>query len=142
MHRMTRLLVRLFRSVFATAVLILFLVAALAGYGAYTQAGGNAVTGIVVLFAGLILVIAFCGAIALQIENNDLLRRIAEAVERGALAGEGAVGRAGTPAARMRQGAGPVEPMVTRTEPVAMRADGPAAQVPPSSGRVEPVLRR
>ncbi len=136
---MTRLLVRLFRSVFSAAVLILCLGAAVAGYTAYTQAGGSAVLGAVVLAAGLILVIAFCGAIALQIENNDLLRRIAEAVERGALAGEGAAGKVG---GRARPASGPVEPVVSWIEPVAARADGPMAQVPPPGGRVEPVLRR
>lgn len=126
---MTASLSGLFRSLFPAIVLLLCLIV-LAGAGGYYFATGAALTAGALAFAGLALVAALFGLVALQIENNELLYRIAMAAEAQAWGG---------------QGAGPVEPEVEAPQAAlaATRSSVPlraAPAQPRPRGRVEPVV--
>lgn len=84
---------------------------------------------------GLVLLVAAFGLVAVQIENNALLHRIASALEDGGTdRREAPGGTDGTGSAGARAAA-PVIPLATRSEPPLRRAPRPA-------GRVEPPLSR
>lgn len=102
---MTKLMADLFRSLFATVVAVLLAGCAALGWRVYADGGSlaGAAAAVAVSVAGVVLV---SGAIALQIENNRHLRRIAETLERG-----GTAGRHGGPGSAP---GGRVEPVLRR----------------------------
>ncbi len=129
---MTASLSGLFRSLFPAIVLTLCLIV-LGGAGGYYLSTGAALTAAVLAFAGLALVIALFGLVALQIDNNELLYRIAVAVEAQGWHAE--TQEAGVPEPAMPQGATRVGAAL-RTAAVP-----PQAQPQPQPrGRVEPVV--
>lgn len=82
---MTLALASLFRKLFSALVVLQAL--AVFGLAALTYANtASAVLGVAVLLAGFVLLIASFGVVALMIENNLLLHRIATATESGARA--------------------------------------------------------
>lgn len=137
---MTASLSGLFRSLFPAIVLMLCLIV-LAGAGGYYFVTGAALTAVVLAFAGLALVVALFGLVALQIENNELLYRIAMAVEAQAWDNQPA-GIAQEPDAVMAplaSGTGvPVAAGLVATR-VGTATHAVAAQ-PQPRGRVEPVV--
>lgn len=132
---MTASLSGLFRSLFPAIVLTLCLVV-LGGAGGYYLTTGAALTAVVLAFAGLALVIALFGLVALQIENNEMLYRIAVAMEAQGWEGrdmqapqDEALADAQPPAAGL---------IATR---VGAAARGEQAEAQPRPrGRVEPVV--
>lgn len=132
---MTSTLAGAFRASFK-AIVIAFALAVLAGALGYFMAGGNALLAVVFALLGLAFLVALFGFVALQIENTELLARIAAAVE----------GQGGPPA-RMVELAD--EPAVVRARPAAaaVRAEEPALRAPAAprkpqgpQGRVEPMV--
>lgn len=128
---MTAAVASLFRRLFA-AIVLTFAVLVLVGAIGFYLASGSAFAALGIALAGLALVVALFGAVALQIESNQLLQRIAEATEaQGRQAGP-AVAAPGLVAGRA-----PLVPATSRgvAAPVVHR---PAKQ--PRQGRVEPVV--
>ena len=130
---MTSTLAGAFRASFK-AIVIAFALAVLAGAVGYSMAGGNALLAVAFAGLGLAFLVALFGFVALQIENTELLARIAAAVE----------GQGGQPA-RMVELAD--EPAVMRARPVAPRAEEPVLRAPAAprkpqgpQGRVEPTV--
>lgn len=125
---MTSSLAASFRALFpvltAAAALAILGGAALVWYSGY---GLPLALGL--LIVGLIALVACFGLVAIQIENNELLAVIAEAVSDGA-----APERTAAPPAP--RGA---EPLMLRPAAAAGAPPPPAAAAPPR-GRVEPVL--
>jgi hypothetical protein len=119
---MTSSLAASFRALFP-ALTALAALAVLGAAGLLWFAGYGLPLALGLLVGGLIVLVACFGLVAIQIENNDLLAVIAEAVVDGQAA----------PAPR---------PVETAPEPLMLR---PAAAAPPPTaaaprGRVEPVL--
>lgn len=131
---MTAAVASLFRRLFA-AIVLTFSVLVLVGAIGFYLASGSAFAALGIALAGLALVVALFGAVALQIESNQLLQRIAEATEaQGRQAGP-AVAAPGLVAGRA-----PLVPATSRgvAAPVVSR---PAEQPrQPRQGRVEPVV--
>lgn len=131
---MTSTLAASFRALFTTltvvAVLAILGASALVWYGGY-----GLVPALGLLIGGLILVVAAFGLVAIQIENNELLAVIAEALTDPAAA------RAPEAAApRPQAGA---EPLLLRPAPAPQAAPAVRARVEPAPaarGRVEPVI--
>ncbi|QLQ18327.1 MAG: hypothetical protein HZT43_06035 [Exiguobacterium profundum] len=113
---MTSTLLGAFRASFK-AIVIAFALAVLAGAVGYFMAGGNALLAVVFALLGLAFLVALFGFVALQIENTELLTRIAaavegqggpparmvEVVEEPALRGRAATPRVEEPALRARR---------------------------------------
>jgi hypothetical protein len=127
---MTASLSGLFRSLFP-AIVALFCLAVLGGAGMYMAQTGDVLLSLVLIFAGLALVVAMFGLVAVQIENNVLLERIAYALEEGVIAGS-MPDQVDAPAQVMPQGRQPQVPVAPA------RPSAPAAPAP--RGRVEPVV--
>ncbi|MFZ0097665.1 MAG: hypothetical protein WAK98_04215 [Gemmobacter sp.] len=127
---MTASLSGLFRSLFP-AIVALFCLAVLGGAGMYMAQTGDVLLSLVLVFAGLALVVAMFGLVAVQIENNVLLERIAYALEEGVIAGS-MPDEVDAPAQVMPQGRQPQVPVAPA------RPSAPAAPAP--RGRVEPVV--
>ena len=127
---MTASLSGLFRSLFP-AIVALFGLAVLGGAGMYMAQTGDVLMALVLVFAGLALVVALFGLVAVQIENNVLLERIAYALEEGLIAGDmpDALDASANVMPQARQPQVPVAPA---------RPAAPAAPAP--RGRVEPVV--
>lgn len=98
------------------------------GHGVLSAAG--------ILLLGCLWIVAAFGIVALQIENNALLHRIAEGVERGGPARPGPerseAGRPASLAAPVRAAEAGVRGSRGRVEPIlrAPRAEGPVAPEP------------
>lgn len=135
---MTHTLAGLFRSLFPAICSALALIV-LGGAGLYYLATGFAFSAIVMALGGLAALVALFGLVALQIENNDLLHRIAEAAE-GQAAGAMVrpVGGQGAPTLPAvpdeAEDLGPT--LVARRIIATPRRAQPAAAV----GRIEPVV--
>jgi hypothetical protein len=131
---MTSTLAASFRALFTTITVVAVL-AVVGTSGLLWYTGYGLVPALGLLIGGLILVVAAFGLVAIQIENNELLAVIAEALTDPAAA------RA-PEAAHFRPQAG-AEPLLLRSAPEpAPAARGrvePAAAAAPR-GRVEPVL--
>jgi hypothetical protein len=127
---MTASLSGLFRSLFP-AIVALFGLAVLGGAGMYMAQTGDVLLALVLVFAGLALVVAMFGLVAVQIENNVLLERIAYALEEGLIAGSmpDEVDASAQAMPQTRQPQVPAAPV---------RHAAPAAPAP--RGRVEPVV--
>ena len=138
---MSSSLARLFRSLFP-ALVTLFALLVLGGAGFYYMTTGNGFTAAVLAFGGLAVLVALFGLVALQIENNELLRRLAAAAEVQLRMARGQGGA--NPAQIMAAAAAAVDvPPVPAAGPVAgVRAAPMAAPRRPAGpqGRVEPVL--
>jgi hypothetical protein len=119
---MTSTLAASFRALFTTltvvAVLAVIGASALVGYAGY-----GLVPALGLLIGGLILLVAAFGLVAIQIENNELLAVIAEALTDPAAA------RAPEPA--------PLRPQAV-AEPLMLRPAAAPQAAPVSQGRVEP----
>lgn len=137
---MSSSLARLFRSLFPGLV-TLFALLVLGGAGFYYMTTGNGFTAAVLAFGGLAVLVALFGLVALQIENNELLRRLAAAAE---VQLRMARGQGGANPAQMMAAAAAVDvPPVPAAAPVAgVRAAPMATPRRPAGpqGRVEPVL--
>jgi hypothetical protein len=130
---MTSTLAASFRALFTTLTVVAVL-AVLGSAGLVWYAGYGLVPALGLLIGGLILLVAAFGLVAIQIENNELLAVIAEALT--------------DPAAARAPDAAPVRPQAV--EPLLLRpaaAPEPAAvsraKAEPAAalrGRVEPVL--
>jgi len=84
---------------------------------------------------GLVLLVAAFGLVAVQIENNALLHRIASALE------DGETGRRVAPEGT--DGTGPAGARATAPViPIAARSEPPLRRTPRPAGRVEPPLSR
>lgn len=129
---MTSTLAGAFRASFK-AIVIAFALAVLAGAVGYFMAGGNALLAVVFALLGLAFLVALFGFVALQIENTELLTRIAAAVEGQGGQTARLVDVTEEPALRGRVAA-------PRAEEPALRA--PAAPRKPQGpqGRVEPAV--
>jgi hypothetical protein len=127
---MTSTLAASFRALFTTLTVVAVL-AVLGSAGLVWYAGYGLVPALGLLIGGLILVVAAFGLVAIQIENNELLAVIAEALTDPATA------RAPEAAPLRPQGA---EPLLLRPapEPAPRARAEPVAAAP--RGRVEPVL--
>lgn len=137
---MTSTLAGAFRASFK-AIVAAFGLAVLAGAGGYVLAGGSAFLGLAFAGLGLALLVVLFGLVALQIENTELLARIALAVE-------GQDGRA----ARMIEASDEApepQPAAPQAAPraFARMAEDPAPRVAAGprkpqgpQGRVEPVV--
>jgi len=121
---MTSTLAASFRALFTTLTVLAFL-ASLGAAGLVWYTGLGLVPALGLLIGGLIVLIACFGLVAIQIENNELLAVIAEAVTEGQ--GRSAPATPPTPSE--------AEPLLLR--PVAQSAPQPA---PPPRMRVEPVV--
>lgn len=133
---MTSSLARLFSSLFP-ALVTLFCIAILGGAGLYYLNTGFAVSAIAMVIGGLAGLVALFGMVAVQLENNALLHRIAEAGEAAAM------GRLRPVAGGVAAAAEPVGLAATRAVGVPMApvaAPGPAPRKAASQARVEPVL--
>jgi hypothetical protein len=129
---MTASLSALFRSLFP-AIAALFCLAVLGGAGMYMAQTGDVLLAVVLVFAGLALVVALFGLVAVQIENNALLERIAYVLEAGAFTGS-------LPEDIDATGVMPAMPQ-TRQPQAPMAPSRPAAPATPAPrGRVEPVV--
>lgn len=117
---------RLFCALFPAMIVTLALIV-LVGAGAYYVTTGNGLTATVLALVGVALLIALFGMVALMIENNQLLHRIATAVETTPR------GMPQVATAAMAEDKGP-SLVATRVTAAPARA----AAVP--QGRVEPVL--
>ena len=129
---MTSTLAGAFRASFK-AIVIAFALAVLAGAVGYFMAGGNALLAVVFALLGLAFLVALFGFVALQIENTDLLTRIAAAVE----------GQGGPPARLVEV----VEEPALRGRVATPRVEEPALRAPAAprkpqgpQGRVEPAV--
>ncbi|GHC14746.1 hypothetical protein GCM10007291_10670 [Gemmobacter nanjingensis] len=125
---MSRSFAQALRTLFSVIALA-FVFGTLGGAGLYYLATGNGVSAALLAAGGLALVITLFGMLALQIENNRLLHRIADAAERQARH------RDSTAPATAAQ---PAAPALTATR-------APEAPVQPAAprqpaGRVEPVM--
>lgn len=125
---MTSTLAASFRALFTTLTVLAFL-AILGAAGLVWYTGLGLVPALGLLVVGLIVLVACFGLVAIQIENNELLAVIAEALTDGQ-------GRA-APAAPSAAPSAPraAEPLLLR--PVAQ--PGPQQSSPPRM-RVEPVV--
>ena len=113
---MTRSLLAAFKVVFPLAIFALVL-AALAGAFVLYQRQGSLVLAVGGGIGAVMIIVAVFGVVALQIENNALLHRIAKGLEReGRLTG--------------------ASPAVTTTPGPTLRS------VPAAGGRSEPPLKR
>lgn len=133
---MTSSLARLFSSLFP-ALVTLFCIAILGGAGLYYLNTGFAVSAIAMAIGGLAGLVALFGMVAVQLENNALLHRIAEAGEAAAM------GRLRPVAGGVAAAAEPVGLAATRAVGVPMApvaAPGLAPRKAASQARVEPVL--
>jgi hypothetical protein len=136
---MTSTLAASFRALFTTITVVAVL-AILGAAGFVGYAGYGLVPALALLIGGLILLVAAFGLVAIQIENNELLAVIAEALTDPAAA------RA-PEAAPLRPQAG-AEPLLLRPAPAPQAAmagrtraePAPAAAASAPRGRVEPVL--
>ncbi len=117
---------RLFCALFPAMIVTLALIV-LVGAGTYYVTTGNGLTATVLALVGVALLIALFGMVALMIENNQLLHRIAVAVETTPR------GMPQVATAAMAEDKGPslVATRVTAAPPRAAAAP---------QGRVEPVL--
>lgn len=129
---MTSTLAGAFRASFK-AIVIAFALAVLAGAVGYFMAGGNALLAVVFALLGLAFLVALFGFVALQIENTELLTRIAAAVE----------GQGGPPARMVEV----VEEPALRGRAATPRVEEPALRAPAAprkpqgpQGRVEPMV--
>lgn len=129
---MTSTLAGAFRASFK-AIVIAFALAVLAGAVGYFMAGGNALLAVVFALLGLAFLVALFGFVALQIENTELLTRIAAAVE----------GQGGPPARMVEV----VEEPALRGRVATPRVEEPALRAPAAprkpqgpQGRVEPMV--
>mgnify|MGYP001766484984 CR=1 FL=1 len=77
---MTAALSGLFRSLFP-AIVALFCLTVLGGAASYMARTGDTLTAFVLTFGGLAIIVALFGLVAVQIENNALLERIALVLE-------------------------------------------------------------
>ena len=127
---MTSTLAASFRALFTTLTALAFL-AILAASGLVWYSGLGLVPALGLLIGGLILLIACFGLVAIQIENNELLAVIAEAVTEG----QGGSAPATPPTPPNPPTLREAEPLLLR--PVAQSAPQPA---PPPRMRVEPVV--
>ena len=132
---MTSTLAGAFRASFK-AITLAFALAVLAGAVGYFMAGGNALLAVVFAGLGLAFLVVLFGFVALQIENTELLTRIAEALDA----------QGGRPARMVEL---EEEPAVARMRPAAAasRPQEPALQAPVAprkpqgpQGRVEPMV--
>jgi hypothetical protein len=124
---MTSTLAASFRALFSTLTVVAVL-AILGASALVWYAGYGLVPALGLLIGGLILLVAAFGLVAIQIENNELLAVIAEALTH--------------PAADRAPVAGAPRPQAS-AEPLLLRpASAPAPQPAPAprAGRVEPVL--
>lgn len=131
---MTTSLAGLFRRLFPALVAGLFLVV-LGGAGLYYAATGFALTSAVLAITGTAAIIALFGLVALQIENNALLHRIARATEVRPVEARqsGNVVSVGAGAA--------VEPVASALVARRGQIETPARAVPAGArGRVEPAV--
>jgi hypothetical protein len=129
---MTSTLAASFRALFTTLTVVAVL-AVLGSAGLVWYAGYGLVPALGLLIGGLILLVAAFGLVAIQIENNELLAVIAEALTDPAAA------RA--PDAPVRPQA--VEPLLLRPAAAPEPAVVSRARAEPAAalrGRVEPVL--
>lgn len=133
---MTSTLAGAFRASFK-AIVAAFGLAVLAGAGGYVVAGGSAFMGLAFAGLGLALLVVMFGLVALQIENTELLARIALAVER----------RDGRPARMIEAADDAEDPAPVVAQSVARMAEEPALRAPAAprkpqgpQGRVEPVV--
>jgi hypothetical protein len=122
---MTSTLAASFRALFTTLTVIAAL-AIVGAAGLVWYAGLGLVPALGLLIGGLIVLVACFGLVAIQIENNELLAVIAEALTDPAASG------AQAPAAAQRAPAMP-DPLVLRPAPAPPQPAAPR-------GRVEPVL--
>lgn len=143
---MSSSLARLFRSLFP-AFVTLFALIVLGGAGAYYMTTGNGFTAAVLGIGGLAGLVALFGLVALQIENNELLRRLAAAAELQLRAGRGGQGAAQAQAPAQMLAAAASLTAETPAAPAAgfvaeRRGGAMAAPRRPAApqGRVEPVL--
>ena len=130
---MTSTLAGAFRASFK-AITLAFALAVLAGAVGYFMAGGNALLAVVFAGLGLAFLVVLFGFVALQIENTELLTRIAEALDA----------QGGRPARMVEL---EEEPAVARMRPAVPRQQEPALQAPVAprkpqgpQGRVEPMV--
>lgn len=130
---MTSTLAGAFRASFK-AITLAFALAVLAGAVGYFMAGGNALLAVVFAGLGLAFLVVLFGFVALQIENTELLTRIAEALDA----------QGGRPARMVEL---EEEPAVARMRPAVARQQEPALQAPVAprkpqgpQGRVEPMV--
>jgi hypothetical protein len=131
---MTSTLAASFRALFTTLTVVAVL-AVIGAAGLVWYAGHGLVPSLALLVGGLILLVAAFGLVAIQIENNELLAVIAEALTDPAAA------RTPEAAPLRPQGAG--EPLLLRPAPAPQAAPAPrthADLAPAPRGRVEPVL--
>jgi hypothetical protein len=122
---MTSTLAASFRALFTTLTVVAAL--AIVGSAAFVwYAGLGLVPALGLLLGGLIALVACFGLVAIQIENNELLAVIAEALTDPAAAAPRA------PATLPARGPAATDPLVLRP--------APAPQPPAARTRVEPVL--
>ena len=126
---MTHTLAGLFRSLFPAICSALALIV-LGGAGLYYLSTGFALSAVVMALGGLAALIALFGLVALQIENNALLHRIAEATEARAM------GAAPQAPAEPDEAEEMTPALVARRIVAAPRRAQPAA----APGRIEPVV--
>ncbi|SEN76366.1 hypothetical protein SAMN04488103_107162 [Gemmobacter aquatilis] len=138
---MTSSLARLFSTLFPTLV-TLFCIAVLGGAGLYYMNTGYAVSAVAMAIGGLAGLVALFGMVAVQMENNVLLHRIAEASEAAAMGRLRPVapGVAASLAAAAEPAGLAATRAVTAPAVTAVAAPGPALRRAPPQGRVEPVL--
>jgi hypothetical protein len=131
---MTSTLAASFRALFTTLTVVAVL--AILGASAFVgYAGYGLVPALGLLIGGLILIVAAFGLVAIQIENNELLAVIAEALT------DPAASRA--PEAMPLRPQAAAEPLLLRPAPVPEPAPASRARAEPAAalrGRVEPVL--
>lgn len=124
----------LFRTLFPLLVALAALAVLGLGVAAWATGAGLLAAAAIVL-GGLVVLSAAFGLVALQIENTELLRRIAEALEEGAQAGEAPARPEGGALSLVPPAAGPAVPAW-------LSPPRPAAVPPRSSAtRAEPPLR-
>lgn len=142
---MSASLARLFCSLF-NAIVILLALAVLGGAGGYYLLTGYGLTAAVLLLAGLAGVVALFGAVALQIENNLLLHRIADALESRALQPAGRVAPdAAMPAPRLGADPAPrlgADPALAADPVAGVAATMAAARMMPARSPAQPAQTR
>lgn len=129
---MSRSFAQALRTLFSVIALA-FVFGTLGGAGLYYLATGNGVSAALLAAGGLALVITLFGMLALQIENNRLLHRIADATERQARQRDVTAPQPG-----------PVQPAASQPAATLTATRAPEAAARPvtvqPSGRVEPVM--
>jgi hypothetical protein len=131
---MTSTLAASFRALFPTLTAVAS-ISVVGAAGLVWYAGFGLVPALGLLLGGLILIVAAFGLVAIQIENNELLAVIAEALA------DPAAGQASEAAPRHPQALG--EPLLLRPAPAPQATPGTRGRAEPAPtprGRVEPVL--